>query len=448
MAINSLHPLYQQAHPFIKRTVDVYNGDVHDYIPRLAGQSQTEYDAYRTRSSFYNVVERTLAALVGALTRRPHTIENVVGDDPYFYGNVGSDEFVAGCYNDILKTGRVGILVDYDDVAQHPYITSYSGENIINWGDGFIVLAENYFGPDPEDHYNQILLTRYRELMLSEEGFYAVRIWEQKQGTYGTNQKPQYEIVDVIEPMIRGQRLTAIPFTVVNPGSIGIQFVAKPPLSTMADINLDHFKIAVDIGHGAHYIALPTPYIAGDLANEASSIRIGSDQFIHLAPGGSVGYLEFTGAGMNFLMTLQTSKEEQMYSLGSRMLQYKKGVESSDSLQIRLGAESASLVGIAIALEEGLWQALYHYNMWMGFDTEPEVVLNKDVSPTVIDPQQVSSLLALYQQGVITLDTLLQRLYEGEIVDDPNEEKENVGVNEGEEQPPAPPQQEEQPEET
>ena len=383
MAINSLHPLYQQVHPFIKRTVDAYNGDVHDYIPRLAGQSQTEYDAYRTRSSFYNVVERTLAALVGALTRRPHTIENVVGDDPYFYGNVGSDEFVAGCYNDILKTGRVGILVDYDDVEQHPYITSYSGENIINWGDGFIVLSENYFGPDPEDHYNQILLTRYRELMLNDEGFYAVRIWEQKQGTYGTNQKPQYEIVDVIEPMIRGQRLTSIPFTVVNPGSIGIQFVAKPPLSTMADINLDHFKIAVDIGHGAHYIALPTPYIAGDLANEASSIRIGSDQFIHLAPGGSVGYLEFTGAGMNFLMTLQTSKEEQMYSLGSRMLQYKKGVESSDSLQIRLGAESASLVGIAIALEEGLWQALYHYNMWMGFDTEPEVELNKDVSPTV-----------------------------------------------------------------
>ena len=31
-----------------------------------------------------------------------------------------------------------------------------------------------------------------------------------------------------------------------------------------------------------------------------------------------------------------------------------------------------------------------------------------------------------YQENIITLDTLLQRLYEGEIVDNPEEEKEAI----------------------
>jgi len=427
MPINTTHPLYNEYQPAMKRTSDAYEGKVYDYIPKLTGQTNEQYDAYRHRSSFYNVIERTLTALVGALTRRSHSIEYVVGDDPVFYGDIGEDEFITQCYADIFKTGRVGLLVDYDDVAETPYIISYNGMNIVNWGDSFYVLAETYFAPNPKDPYEQLLLTRYRELFMDPAGLYTVRIWEQKKtptGGYGSSTKPQYEVVETITPTIRGMRLNYIPFTVVNANGVGVDKMGKPPLGTMADINIDHFKVSVDIGHGAHFIALPTPYITGDLQNDAQVVRLGTDQFIHLTAGSSTGFLEFTGAGMNFLTELAKTKEEQMYSLGSRMLQYKRGVESSDALQIRLGAEGASLVTIATALEEGLQMALYWYNLWLGMDVEPEVELNKDVSPTVMDPKQVMSLLQLFQTGVISLDTLLQRLYEGEIVDDVSEERE------------------------
>ena len=424
--IATTHPLYNKYAPYVQRTCDANDGEVQKYIPRLTGQSNEQYEAYVNRSSYYNVVERTLSALVGALTRKESTIEGVVGDDPVFADGMHEDEFLTQCYRDMFKTGRVGILVDYDDVKMTPYLTNYCGEHIINWGDGFVVLSEPYFAPNPKDPYEQLLLTRYRELFIDNDGLYAVRLWEQKKTTGGgySATKAVYEVVETIYPTVRGSRLDFIPFIVANAGGCGHEKIGKPPLSTLADINIDHFKIAVDIGHGAHFIALPTPYIAGDLASDTQMIRVGSDQFIHLSPGGQVGYLEFSGAGMNFLMELQKAKEEQMFSLGSRMLQYKKGVESSDSLQIRLGAEGASLIGIATSLEEALSQALYWYNLWMGQDYEPDVELNKDVSPTVIDPQQVQALLLLFQKGVISLDTLLQRLYEGEIVDDPQEERE------------------------
>lgn len=434
MAINSLHPQYQEVLNSIVRTTAAVKGDVQQFVPRLSGQSQSQYDAYVNRTSYYNVIERTLAALIGALTRRPSTIEMVVGDDPTFANVSDQDDFIRMCYADLMMTGRTGILVDFDDVNQRPYITSYDGMSIINWGDGFYVLAETYYAPNPKDRYEQMLMVRYRELYLDDNGLYAVRIWEQKKTAAGnySNAKPVYEVVQYVEPTIRGQRLTWIPFVVAGCG--GANICSKPLLSTLADINIDYFKIAVDIAHGAHFIALPTPYIAGDLQNEQQVVRVGTDEFIHLAPGGQVGYLEFTGAGMNFLMEYSKTKEEQMYSLGSRLLSYKKGVESSDALQLRLGAEAASLVTVADALEEALGDALYWYNLWMGMDVEPEVELNKDVSPTAIDPQQITALLTLFQKGVISLDTLLQRLYEGEIVDDVSEEKEMItGIEESDE---------------
>lgn len=432
MAINSLHPQYQEVLDSIVRTSAAVKGNVQRFVPKLSGQSQAQYDAYVTRTSYFNVIERTLAALVGALTRRPSTIEMVVGDDPTFANVSDEDDFIRMCYADLMMTGRTGILVDFDEVAQRPYLTSYDGMSIINWGSDFYVLAETYYAPNPKDRYEQMLMTRFRELFLDDNGLYAVRIWEQKKTTAGnySNVKPTYEVVQYIEPMIRGQRLQWIPFVIAGCG--GKNVCSKPLLATLADINIDYFKIAVDIAHGAHFIALPTPYIAGDLQNEQSVIRVGTDEFIHLAPGGQVGYLEFTGAGMNFLMEYSKAKEEQMYSLGSRLLSYKKGVESSDALQLRLGAEAASLVTIADALEEALSDALYWYNLWMGIDVEPEVELNKDVSPTMIDPQQITALLTLFQKGVISLDTLLQRLYEGEIVDDPSEERELISGQEEE----------------
>lgn len=428
MPIQNQHPLYAMHVNSMQRTKDAYTGCVTQYVPKLSNQTTAEYEAYVNRSSYFNVVERTVSALIGALTRRPHTFNTEV----QYHGDITSDEFVSMCYHDLMLTGRSGILIDIDDNGV-PYLVNYCGMSIINWSDRYVILQETYYEQDPRDAYNQLLMTRYRELFIDSAGFYAVNVWEQKKNRYGGyNSKPVYEITETFEPQIRGKRLDVIPFVVANPSGIGISNICKPVLSTLADINIDHFKISVDIGHGAHFIALPTPYVAGDLAGDQTNIRVGTDQIIHLQQGSTIGYLEFNGNGMKFLQELAQTKEEQMYGLGSRLLQYKRGVESSDSLQIRLGAEGASLVRIASALEEALEIIISVMVQWQGSTTEVEVELNKDVSPTVIDPGQVQSLLALYQQNVISIDTLLQRLYEGEIVDDPISEQESTVDNGGE----------------
>lgn len=430
MPINSTHPEYQRHIDDVMRTKSAFDGDVKDYVPRLTGQTNAAYETYRGRASYYNVVERTVMALLGALTRKPLTLEGVVGESPVCADDCTFDELVQQAYVELMTGGRIGLMCDYSAEWDSPYLLVYRSEDITNWGDNYVILREHFYARDEKDPYITVQKCRYRELFLDEEGKYTVRIWEQQAGTNGRFTSPttktQFKLVEELQPTYRGQALEFIPFVFCTPYDTS-KSMYKPTMFNVADINIEHFKISVDIAQGAHLLALPTPYIAGDLANDAQTIRLGSEEFIQLRTGGSVGFLEFKGTSLTFLLDLQKQKESQMFSLGSRLLQYKAGVESSDALQMRLGAEGASLTTIANSLESAMTEILEMYNLWFGHpEADVELSLNKDFSPSKMAPEEIKTLLDLFQQGAITLDTLMQRLYEGEIVDNVEEELEGL----------------------
>lgn len=430
MPINSTHPQYDAKIDSITQTTNAYEGEVKQYIPKLTGQTQQQYDAYRSRASFYNVVDRTASALIGALMRKPYTLDGVVGDEPVCIDGSEFSELVQTCYLELLIGGRVGIMCDYSEEWDSPYLLTYRSEDITNWGDNFVILRESYYSQDPQDQYNTVQRMRYRELYLDEAGYYTVNIWEQQPGMNGKftlTRNTNFKLTETVQPMYRGQRLEFIPFVFCTPVDTSKE-VYKPVLNNLAEINLEHYKISVDVAYGAHFLALPTPYISGQLLNDQQTVKIGGDEFIQMHQGGQVGFLEFQGAGMSFLLELQRQKEAQMFSLGSRLLQYKAGVESSEALQMRLGAEGASLITLTNSLEEALTEVLEMYNLWYGNTSEVELDLNRDYSPMKLSPDDIRILLETYNKGVITLDTLMQRLYEGEIVDDVDTELQ--GLNE------------------
>lgn len=429
MSIQTTHPEYDLFLPKILITKKAFDGDVKDFIPKLSGQTNQEYEAYRSRASFFNVTEKTVYALLGALLRKPYVLEGVAGDEPVCADNSTFIEFIQQCYLSILTTSKVGILVDYNEDYDSPYLVKYTGLDIINWSDNFVVLCEHVYAQDPKNPYKQIVTKQYRELFLDEEGFYTVRIWRKKttpvRGTYTT--QDVYQVVEVYQPTYRGKRLEFIPFTCVTPFDTSYNCY-NPVLYNLATINIEHFKIAVDIAHVAHFLALPQPYLVGDLANEQQVIRVGTNEIIQLKPGSSLNYLEFSGNGVGFLMDLMNKKEDQMFNIGARFLQFKKGVESNDALNFRFGSESANLILLATSLESGLTEALETYNFWYGAaeDLDVKLSLNKDFTPATLSPQEIQTLIDAYVKNVISLDTLLTRLYEGEVVDNVETEKMNL----------------------
>jgi hypothetical protein len=428
MPINSKHPDFDEYEEAAELVNDCLEGDVVEYIPKKESQTQAQYEKFRKRPSFYNVVERTASALVGALTRKPARLEGVAGEIPNMEDGDNFEEFIQEAYSTLLAEGRMGILVDFDEENNQPYLVTYPGTSIINWCEDFIIIEECYYGSDPKDKYEIKEMQRYRELTLDEAGIYTVNIWEEVS-------KDRYEITQVIQPMVRGAYLTEIPFTWVNQYDT-TDDLRKPPLFTLAQINVEHFVLQAGLAHMAWVLASPTPTIIGDLQGDETTIGLGGDKFIHLRAGGSAQYMEFSGTGADFVLSLANQKEVQMFSLGSRLLQYKAGVESSDALQIRLGAEGASLMTMRNALNAGLTKALTFYNQWFSSTVVPVVDLNSDFSPANMTPQEITSLLQLYAAGAITLDIVLKRLYEGEIVDEADLNK--PGVLADQQQGPAP----------
>lgn len=435
MPITNTHPEYDRHIGAITKTSDAFEGDVQQYVPKKESQSQSQYEVFRTRASYYNVVERTTMALVGALTRKPATITGVYGDEPVIDCCDDMEELIQKSYCELMTSGRVGYLCDYDEAQQTPYISMYCSSAIVNWSNTFIILAEHYYAQDDKDPYKTMMKCRYRELYLDEAGLYAVRVWEEVS-------KDQWQPGPVITPMVKNQRIKQIPFVSVTPYGLKLS-PCKPMLSTLANINIEHFTLQCQLAHIAWVLSSPTPVIIGDLQDETTGIGLGGDKFIHLRSQGDAKYMEFSGAGSDFVLQQSKQKEEQMFNLGSRLLQYKAGVESSDALQIRLGAEGASLVTVANSLEDGLEQILAIYNAWWNVGADKlEVDLNKDFTPAQIAPDTIRVLLEMYAKGVITLETLMKRLYEGEVIDDAAAEVaalQGVTPPPDNQEPPAPP---------
>lgn len=410
MPINSKHPEFTTKHSVICK--DAYNGNVLDYVPKLKGQTAQEYNDYRQRGVYFNATKKTLEGMIGAILRKPFQtdIEDVMTAD-----ELSLHEFVSNQIKEISLSGRTGILVDWNEEYNSAILVPYTHQNIINWRSDYslVVLSEMIYEEDPKDPYELEEVEQYRELYLDEDGLYAVRVWRET----GKN----FTVVEEYQPTIRGERLKFIPFVCANAYDTTMNCY-DPIILNMAQINISHFKSVVDVEHGTHFTALPTPVISGDFANDVGSeISIGSTTPWHLEEGASATYLEFSGSGLAAIEKRIASKEEQMAAVGSKLLSEKGGVEAAESLRIRSAAESATMVNIVNSVESQMKQALDIYAMWMD---QPPVTfeMSRDFTGSKLTAQEMTALMQLYLNGTISQETFLENLYDGEITQDVEEE--------------------------
>lgn len=413
MPVNTTHPSYApEASEF---TSCAYNGDVKQFVPKANGWTQQDHLAFVNRPAYYNVTKRTTDALIGAMLRKPYTSSV---EDPMVSGQQCFDTLLPNILRDIMLTSRVGILVDYCEENQSPYLTPYCNNSITNWGEDYVVLREDYMMTDPDDKFKKVIKCQYRELTLVD-GVYTVNIWREVG-------RKSYKIAETFQPAVRGRTLDFIPFVFINSHDTTDDCM-HPVMFNMAEINVAHFKSLADIEHLAHFFALPQMYISGGFAGEVSGgLAIGTPNAWILENQSSVSYAQANSSGFDSLMKLIDKKEEQMAALGSRMLA-KSGVESAEALKLRSAGENSILIGLVNAVEQGLTMALQYYTIWLGENPDNvEFVMNRDFTNISVTPEEINSLLNLLVGGQISQDTFLQRLYEGEIVDDVEQEKERL----------------------
>ena len=122
-------------------------------------------------------------------------------------------------------------------------------------------------------------------------------------------------------------------------------------------------------------------------------------------------------------MTL--SAERLLALLGSRLLESQRRVsESAEALTIRQVGESSIIAGISASVTASMNTVLRWVYWWHSTEATPQAItaahlryeLNTDFDSALLTPQEMQSLVAAWQTGAISRDTLLHNLRTGEIL--------------------------------
>lgn len=386
------------------------------YLPKLAEQDADEYEKYKLRATFFGATRRTLHGLLGAMFRKEPEIE-----PPSAYVRSIVDDVA----REVLETGRAGVLVDVGTGGGNPYMVLYKAEDIINWAydavDGKVVirrvvLRETTSEQSEDDPFETDDVVRYRVVEISADGLYHSAVWENR--SKDSKKEDWVEVSNVI-PVMRGAAMNFIPFTFINALNDKPD-IDEPPLADIARINISHYRTSADLEHGRHYTALPTPWVSG--FDPSTKLVLGAGQaWVTDNVSARAGFLEFTGAGLSTLVEALQEKQEMMAVSGSRMLEGQRvGVEAAETARIHKAGEEATITAIAKNISAAMtkaYQWLNDFRLTAG-GTTAIVALNTDYIASQLDPAMIAALLANYQAGVISLETLLWNLKQGEIIPD------------------------------
>lgn len=411
------------------------------YLPKLHGQTPEAYAAYRSRTGYYNASGRTLDGMVGLVFRKtpahdfPPAMKSVV-DDVTLSGTSAA-QVAKAILGEVLSVGRAGLLVEFPEVLEQPsnaavaaamnlrpYVSQYDAESIINWRCArvnniyqpvMVLLAETHSAP--VDDWTQSDEEQIRELSLiaGEAG----HIYRQRVFRKNTDGK-WYQVGGDVIPLANGKPLPSIPFVFFGPDANSAS-VQLPPLADLVDVNLSHYRTNADYEHACHFVGLPTPYATGYTPQDGeAAMAIGSAIFMTFPDVATkVGFLELEGKGLSELRDNLTAKEGQMAALGARMLAPEKaGVEAAATLAMRHNGEQSALAGVAGLVSDGVARALRLVAAWMGVaGTELcTYTLNQDYLPAGLSAQEITALVASWQQGAISHQTLFSALKKGAIV--------------------------------
>jgi hypothetical protein len=405
------------------------------YLPKLAEQTDTEYDGYKCRALYYNATGRTVDGLTGLVFRREPAVEIPDALD-YLREDIDTCgtpllAFSEKVVDELLTVGRLGLLVDYPPLQTartqaeekaaggRPYIKTYCAESIINWRVQRVgnrnmltlaVLKEQ--AEERDDDYTVKMADTWRVLRLAD-GVYTQELWRKN-----PNKQDEFILVDgyPVTPLMGGKPMDFIPLLICGPMGVDA-CVQKPPILDLADVNISHYRTTADYEHGLHFTGLPTPIVTGHQFSDGETFALGSTTVKGFPnPDARATFLEFQGTGLTQLSKRLDEKEAMMAALGARMLAAeKRAAEAAETAAIHRAGENSVLGSLANAASAAISKALNWCLQWAGVQAEAKVELNTDYLPTGLSAQEVTALVAAWQAGAISHRTLHDNLLRGEV---------------------------------
>jgi len=401
-------------------------------------QAKKRYEKYQKRAVFYNVTGRTLAGLVGQVFSKAPSVElpdavKVLEKDADGAGS-SLEQLAKGVLTEIFTTGRAGLLSDFPPLEPgqvvtvadlesgriRPRIVPYNAEQIINWRESnvggetlltLLVLEESAIVSD--DGFEFKTEPRWRVLKLlnfeqKETAQVEATVWRKKDEK---NLKPGEETFEVVAgpyPVLgyNSRPLSRIPWQFVGVTN-NESNVDEPPLYSIANLNVAHFRNSADLEESSFLVGQPTPVFAGLTQdwvdkNFKAGVYLGSRAAIPLPQGGNAQLLQ--AEPNNLPKELMAQKEEQMKALGAKLIEPKKVQSTATEAAIAETSEASVLSSAAANVSQAFAKAVWNASKFLAEVAEDTIkfALNSDFSSARMDAQERAQLLAEWQGELIT----------------------------------------------
>lgn len=480
MAVNSPHPDYVSSLSSWQLLRDCIKGDRaikagrERYVPRFDNESDERYLARLNRATWFGATSRTADGMHGFMFLRDPVIE-LPKDIEKINDNADASgtplyEFIKGVSRQLIGVGRAGILVDLpltESTETLPYLAVYKAEDIIGWKISLVNgmpkvtmvrLKEVRTQPSEDDPYVDVAQHIVRVLKI-ENGVYIQEVHVRDSESTGapdhvsdfvngtntinnplmlnsagsapaaapgtsSSNKEVFKIESSVIPKIKGRAMDFIPFVFVNPTNCS-PTPEKPPLEDVAVINLSLFNTMVDLEHGAHMTALPTPVFTGFSPDE--KINLGSSEGICSSLStAKAEFLEFSGVGLAALEARVADKKSEMAILGARLLEGQKAAaEAAETVRMRQSGDVSVMTQLSISVGLAIETALKTAALMAGSNPdEVKVDMNTEFIDTDVD---INGLVSAWQKGAISQTTLLENLKKAEIIS-PNRSVEDEAI--------------------
>jgi hypothetical protein len=249
MSVDSKHPDFDEYEPVwtLMRDADTGERAVRlkstVYLPMPSGfeevgvKGQKMYDAYAVRAQYPDLVNPTLAGMVGVIHRIAADIKGLEKDKPLAKlkekctkDGLTLEGFHQRITTELLLTGRYSILTDVASEGDGtPYFAGYTAEMLRNWEPierSMFVLDESRRVHNDGNEFDWVEQKQYRVLRLRDKT-YTLQVYGGKEGlTEG----------ELVTPVMRGgsrKALEEIPLVVVGPRDVTLD-IDNPPLLGVA----------------------------------------------------------------------------------------------------------------------------------------------------------------------------------------------------------------------
>ncbi|MFP2239947.1 DUF4055 domain-containing protein [Pseudescherichia vulneris] len=439
---SAMVPLWRRARRVIEGEEAVKDAGK-SLLPKLGGQDEVEYEAYKHRATFFNATGRTASALKGVIMDTP-PICDLPAELKSYESNMDGEgaalQVVAERFiRELVDEGRAGIGIDI--VGGRPVLNIYKTEEIINWrgskvkGETRELCLATTRSPiaieDKEDPFSTVIAQEYIGRYLDRESG-ALHVRRQ---VVGDKEKRDAEVLSMTYP--DGKPLDFVPLVICGLMGPELDEPGKPTLNDLININIAHYRNSADYEHGLHYVGMPTAVVIGVSSTpfpqdgpgdqKQNAYRIGADTVWEIPLNGDAKYLEFTGQGLENYVTAMREKEAQMAVLGSRILApEKRQAEAAETASIHRASEHATVADIAHSASDAMSLALSMAYHWLTGKTK-EIVFkfNDDYAPKGLTAQEITALTKAYQAGSISFETFWQSMKDGGVKmagDTPEEE--------------------------